>query len=138
MLGEDPDAELMRRAGIRATTVGGCCGLAGNFGYEAGHLDVSLACAEHELLPGLRGTADDALVIADGFSCRTQVEQTGSGRQAMHLAEVLAAALRGGLGGGPEPPERRAIRRPGRPQRVRGLARHLPRREREDETSWPV
>lgn len=138
VLGEDPDAELMRRAGIRATTVGGCCGLAGNFGYEAGHLDVSLACAEHELLPGLRDTPDDALVLADGFSCRTQVEQTGSGRQAMHLAEALASALRADLADATAgPPERRAVRRPGRPQRVRDLARHLPRREREGE-SWPV
>ncbi len=94
VLGSDPDAELMERAGIEATTVGGCCGLAGNFGYEAGHLDVSLACAEHELLPALRRTPDEAVVLADGFSCRTQAEQTGTGRQAVHLAEVLAGALR--------------------------------------------
>jgi Fe-S oxidoreductase len=94
-LGFEAEAGLMRRAGIDAQTVGGCCGLAGNFGFEAGHLDVSVACAETELLPAVRRAGDDALVLADGFSCRTQLEQSGAGPRGVHLAEVLAAALRG-------------------------------------------
>ncbi len=117
VLGEDSDAAVMERAGIRATTVGGCCGLAGNFGFEAGHLDVSVACAEHELLPALRAAPADALAIADGFSCRTQVEQLAEGRQPVHLAEVLAEGLRGrGEVGSAE--------RPGRAQTLRNRAEH--------------
>ncbi|MDO8107225.1 FAD-binding and (Fe-S)-binding domain-containing protein [Isoptericola sp. b441] len=129
VLGEDPDTELMKRAGIEPTTVSGCCGLAGNFGYESGHLDVSVACAEHELLPALREAGDDALVLADGFSCRTQVEQTDGGRQPEHLAEVLAAALRAQRG---QPTDPRS--RPGRPQQVRHLDRHRP----QEGSPWPV
>ncbi|WP_111719277.1 FAD-binding and (Fe-S)-binding domain-containing protein [Homoserinimonas sp. OAct 916] len=91
----EADTELMRKAGIEPQTVGGCCGLAGNFGFEAGHLEVSMACAETELLPAVRAADPGALVLADGFSCRTQIEQAGVGRQGVHLAEVLAAALRG-------------------------------------------
>ena len=73
----------------------GCCGLAGNFGFEAGHYDVSLACGERVLLPAVRDAAADTLVLADGFSCRTQIEQSGTGRTPVHLAELLAAGLRG-------------------------------------------
>ncbi len=116
VLGQEADAAVMERAGIRATTVGGCCGLAGNFGFEAGHLDVSVACAEHELLPALRAAPGDALTIADGFSCRTQVEQLADGRQPVHLAEVLAEGLRGrGM---------RSAERPGRAQTLRNRADH--------------
>jgi Fe-S oxidoreductase len=69
----------------------GCCGLAGNFGAEAGHEEVSRRVAELELLPAL-DAQPDAPVLADGFSCRTQIESL-SGRRARHLAEVLAARL---------------------------------------------
>lgn len=97
-LGDDPDAELMQRAGIRtAASSPGCCGLAGNFGFEAGHYDVSMAVAEQNLLPAVRDAAERAgdagpTVLADGFSCRTQV-QHGTGVTAQHLAQVLAARL---------------------------------------------
>ena len=66
-----------------------------NFGFEAGHYDVSRACGERVLLPAVRDAAADTLVLADGFSCRTQIEQGGTGRTPVHLAEVLAAGLRG-------------------------------------------
>jgi Fe-S oxidoreductase len=69
--------------------VEGCCGLAGNFGFEAGHHDVSVACANHALLPAISDADPSVTVVADGFSCRTQVEQL-AGRRARHLAEVLA------------------------------------------------
>ncbi|MEV6862766.1 FAD-binding and (Fe-S)-binding domain-containing protein [Streptosporangium subroseum] len=95
-----------------------CCGLAGDFGFTAGHLRVSMACAEHELLPALRAASPETLVLADGFSCRTQIEQSGVGRQALHLAEILAAAQRGASPGAY--PERQILRRPGRPQTLDG------------------
>ncbi len=87
-----PDLAVLRRLGVDTDVVGaGCCGLAGNFGFEPGHWDVSQACAERELYPKVRA-ADGAMVLADGFSCRTQVAQ-GTGRRALHLAEVLRKAL---------------------------------------------
>jgi Fe-S oxidoreductase len=92
----DADQELLRAAGIDLDVLdAGCCGLAGNFGFEAGHYDVSMACAERALLPAVRDAAPDTMVLADGFSCRTQIEQAGTGRTPAHLAEVLAAGLRG-------------------------------------------
>ncbi|WP_433894327.1 FAD-binding and (Fe-S)-binding domain-containing protein [Streptomyces sp. CA-111067] len=92
----DADRELMRRAGIDADVLDeGCCGLAGNFGFEAGHHELSMQIGELGVLPAVRRTAPDALVLADGFSCRTQIEQGGTGRGALHLAEALALALDG-------------------------------------------
>jgi Fe-S oxidoreductase len=71
----------------------GCCGMAGAFGYEKGeHYRVSIACGERVLLPAVRDAADDTLIVADGFSCREQIEQT-THRKALHLAEVLAMAF---------------------------------------------
>jgi Fe-S oxidoreductase len=81
----------MARAGLKPRIVEGCCGLAGNFGFEKGHYDVSIACAEQDLLPALRAD-EDALVIADGFSCRTQIRHT-TDREPVHLASALAARL---------------------------------------------
>lgn len=109
----DADRELMRRAGIRAEVLdAGCCGLAGNFGFERGHYELSMAIGEQGVLPAVREAADDALVLADGFSCRTQIEQGGTGRRAMHLAEALALGLDGDPPAGhPE----RAVRRPAAP-----------------------
>jgi len=71
----------------------GCCGMAGAFGYEAGdHYTVSMACAERALLPAVRNAEADALILADGFSCREQIEQ-GTGRKAMHLSQAIQMAL---------------------------------------------
>jgi Fe-S oxidoreductase len=96
VMGYDADQALLRAAGIGVDVLdAGCCGLAGNFGFESGHYDVSVACAERVLLPAVRDAAPDALVLADGFSCRTQIEQAGTGRTPAHIAEVLAAGLRG-------------------------------------------
>jgi Fe-S oxidoreductase len=75
--------------------VGGCCGLAGNFGVERGHYDVSVAVAETALLPAVRAALSDnsaVTVLADGFSCRTQLEQLAD-VHGTHLAELLAARL---------------------------------------------
>jgi Fe-S oxidoreductase len=96
VMGYDEDQALLRDAGIDLNVLdAGCCGLAGNFGFEAGHYDVSMACGERALLPAVRGAAAQTLVLADGFSCRTQIEQGDTGRTPAHLAEVLAAGLRG-------------------------------------------
>ncbi|OLE20250.1 MAG: FAD-binding oxidoreductase [Catenulispora sp. 13_1_20CM_3_70_7] len=89
----EAEVELLARAGVTATVVSGCCGLAGDFGVTAGHYEVSMAIAELNLLPAVRAAASDTLVIADGFSCRTQVEQAVPGRRVWHVAEVLAAGL---------------------------------------------
>jgi Fe-S oxidoreductase len=93
VLGWSSDAELLRSAGASVHAVGGCCGLAGNFGVEQGHYDVSVAVAETALLPAVRNAPADAVVLADGFSCRTQLEQLGR-VQGMHLAQLLDDALR--------------------------------------------
>jgi Fe-S oxidoreductase len=72
----------------------GCCGQAGAFGYEAEHYDVSMRMGELELLPAVRAAADDTIVIADGTSCRHQIEH-GARRNALHVARVLDMALNG-------------------------------------------
>ncbi len=88
VLGWNADAELLADAGASIRAVSGCCGLAGNFGVERGHYDVSVAVAETALLPAVRAASGDAIVLADGFSCRTQLDQL-AGRRAIHLAELL-------------------------------------------------
>jgi FAD/FMN-containing dehydrogenase/Fe-S oxidoreductase len=95
VLGWEADRDLLARAGAEVTAVGGCCGLAGNFGAERGHYDVSVAVAETALLPAVRAAGPDAVLLADGFSCRTQLDHL-AGRRALHLAELLAAACRSG------------------------------------------
>jgi FAD/FMN-containing dehydrogenase/Fe-S oxidoreductase len=92
VLGDAADRRLRERAGLTGELAGGCCGLAGNFGFEAGHFAVSAACAEEALLPAVRAADPGAAVLADGFSCRTQLAQLG-GVRARHLAELLAEGL---------------------------------------------
>jgi Fe-S oxidoreductase len=87
VLGHDADDTLLGLAGIRVRRVSGCCGLAGNFGYQRGHEELSAALAERSLVPAIQAMPR-ALVLADGFSCRQQIAQT-TGRRAWHLAEVL-------------------------------------------------
>ncbi|MEU3896275.1 FAD-binding and (Fe-S)-binding domain-containing protein [Streptomyces sp. NPDC045251] len=94
VLGDAADRRLREAAGLTGELSGGCCGLAGNFGFEDGHYEVSAACAEDQLLPAVREAPDGTVVLADGFSCRTQLEQLG-GVRGRHLAEVLAEGLDG-------------------------------------------
>ncbi|HEY0646159.1 MAG TPA: FAD-binding and (Fe-S)-binding domain-containing protein [Nocardioides sp.] len=95
VLGWDADRALLERAGADVERLdSGCCGLAGNFGFTAGHGEVSEACAEQVLLPRLRAAAPGTAVLADGFSCRTQIHQLDSGgKEGQHLAQLLADAL---------------------------------------------
>ncbi|MEP6462659.1 MAG: heterodisulfide reductase-related iron-sulfur binding cluster, partial [Frankiaceae bacterium] len=92
VLGYAADTALLTAAGASVSAVGGCCGLAGNFGVERGHYDLSVAIAEHALLPAVRAASPETVVLADGFSCRTQLEQL-SHRRGTHLAELLASQL---------------------------------------------
>ena len=88
VMGWDTDQALLESLGARVTRLEGCCGLAGNFGMEAGHYDLSVAVASHSLLPSL-SAQPDAVYLADGFSCRTQAAQL-AGRGGLHLATLLA------------------------------------------------
>lgn len=87
---------LLEKMGIDLKVLdSGCCGMAGAFGYEAEKYDVSVACGERVLLPEVRSAPKDTLIIADGFSCREQIEQL-TDRRALHSAQVLQMALREG------------------------------------------
>jgi Fe-S oxidoreductase len=70
-----------------------CCGMAGAFGFEAENFDTSIAMAELSLLPAVRSAPREALIVADGTSCRHQIAD-GAGRRALHVAELLAMAVR--------------------------------------------
>jgi FAD/FMN-containing dehydrogenase/Fe-S oxidoreductase len=106
VMGSEADARVLARAGVEASpSDAGCCGLAGSFGYRQGEpYEVSVAAAERKLLPAVREAAPGTVLLADGFSCRTQVEhlQTGDGvgaavaiRRPVHLAELLAGLAEG-------------------------------------------
>ncbi len=95
VLGDAAERRLRAAAGLTGELSGGCCGLAGNFGFERGHYEVSVACAAERLLPSVRDAPGTALVLADGYSCRTQLAQL-AGVEARHLAQVLAAGLEDG------------------------------------------
>ncbi len=108
----DCDKRVLDRLGVDCEVLdSGCCGLAGSFGYEAGEkYEVSVKAGEQVLLPAVREAPKHALVITDGFSCRSQIEH-GSDREAMHLAQVVQMALReGGRPAAEEYPEREAAR----------------------------
>ncbi|WP_413799875.1 FAD-binding and (Fe-S)-binding domain-containing protein [Streptomyces iranensis] len=92
VLGDTAERRLRERAGLTGTLSGGCCGLAGNFGFEKGHYEVSAACAEEQLLPSVRAAEPGTEVLADGYSCRTQLTQL-AGQKGRHLAEILAERL---------------------------------------------
>ncbi|MCP9212871.1 FAD-binding and (Fe-S)-binding domain-containing protein [Streptomyces sp. NEAU-Y11] len=92
VLGDGAERRLRERAGLTGELSGGCCGLAGNFGFEKGHYDISVSCAEEQLMPSVRAAGEDAEVLADGFSCRTQLGHL-TDRPSRHLAEVLAEHL---------------------------------------------
>lgn len=87
VMGWAADRALLQATGAEVIELSGCCGMAGNFGMEKGHYEVSVAVAEAEMLPALRAH-EEALVLADGFSCRTQAAQLAQ-RQAVHLAILL-------------------------------------------------
>jgi Fe-S oxidoreductase len=105
--GSDAEQRLYERMGLDYEVLdSGCCGLAGSFGFEAAHHDVSVDIAQARLLPLIEAADEETILISDGFSCKTQVEQL-SGRRLLHTAQVLKMALDEGPGGTPGPrPER--------------------------------
>lgn len=94
-MGFDADRSVLDALGVEVAVLDeGCCGLAGNFGFEEGHYEVSTACAERGLMPAVRAADPDTAVLADGFSCRTQIRQLeNAGHEPVHLAHVAATAL---------------------------------------------
>lgn len=93
LVGTVPTKRALSIAGGEVEEVdSGCCGMAGSFGYEAEHYDVSMAIGERRLLPAVRALGDDTTIVAPGVSCRQQIKH-GTGRQALHPAEALHRAL---------------------------------------------
>jgi Fe-S oxidoreductase len=93
LFGVEADHRALSRAGVAFEVPdSGCCGMAGAFGFENAHYDVSLAIGERVLLPEVRKAAPETLIVADGFSCREQIAQA-TGRRPLHLAEVLRRSL---------------------------------------------
>jgi Fe-S oxidoreductase len=89
----DAEEKIMKKMGIRYEMPdSGCCGMAGAFGFEDKHYDVSIKCGERVLLPKVREAAKDTIVIADGFSCREQIKSS-TDRRALHLAQVIKMAM---------------------------------------------
>jgi FAD/FMN-containing dehydrogenase len=96
VIGLDGEQQMLERTGVQLERIkAGCCGLAGSFGYQAGDpYEVSVAAGERVLLPAIRNAPESTMVVADGFSCRTQIA-SGTGRQAIHSAQLLQRALSG-------------------------------------------
>ena len=89
----DPEQQLLERMELGVEQVsGGCCGLAGSWGFEAGKYEISMDCGEQALLPAVRAASEETIVVANGFSCKTQIEQAGVGRRALHVAQVMKLA----------------------------------------------
>ena len=93
------DEAVMKKIGLDFQMLNsGCCGMAGSFGFEADKYDLSLQIGERALLPAVRQAEPSTVVMADGFSCREQIQQE-TPRHALHLAEVMQMALHDGAGG---------------------------------------
>jgi FAD/FMN-containing dehydrogenase/Fe-S oxidoreductase len=120
--GIDPEQQLLERMGVRTEPVsGGCCGVAGAWGYEDGKYGISVDCGEQALLPAVRAAQPATVVVADGFSCKTQIEQT-TDRRALHVAQLMTMAREQGRdgyrGGPPEEPYYQSRPQPGARRRA--------------------
>lgn len=109
VMGMDAERKVLQKMGLEVNAPdSGCCGMAGAFGYERGdHYDVSIKCGERVLLPEVRRASPEAVIVADGFSCREQILQE-TDREALHLAQVIQLAIQEGPPAG-ERPERRYV-----------------------------
>jgi FAD/FMN-containing dehydrogenase/Fe-S oxidoreductase len=95
--GVDAEKSVLERMGLEVESVtGGCCGLAGSWGFEKGKYGISIDCGEQALLPAIRDAGESTVVVANGFSCKTQIDSSGVGRRALHLGEVIELARSGG------------------------------------------
>jgi hypothetical protein len=117
-MGMGSEEELLKRMGLDVEILdSGCCGMAGSFGFESEHYDLSVAVGERRLLPAVRDAPADAIIVADGFSCKTQIAEL-TDRRALHTAQVLAMAREAGPRGpaGPRPEEGYPDVEPARPR----------------------
>jgi Fe-S oxidoreductase len=91
--GLQSDQTMLSRMGLEVEPLqGGCCGLAGSWGFEKGKYDISMDCGDQALMPAVRRAELGTLVVANGFSCKTQIAEADSGRRALHLGEVFQLA----------------------------------------------
>jgi Fe-S oxidoreductase len=121
--GIDPDRKLLEAMGVEVEVPeSGCCGMAGAWGYEHAHYDVSMACAERVLLPKVREVPTDTLLVTAGFSCRSQIEHA-TPRRALHVAQVLQLARDHGADGPPGPYPERAVASKPQPSSARRVRR---------------
>ncbi|MBO0813880.1 MAG: FAD-binding protein [Actinobacteria bacterium] len=110
--GTAPEQRVLEETGLSVTEIkGGCCGLAGSWGFEKGKYAISMDCGEQALLPAVRDAPDETLVVADGFSCKTQITDARTGKRALHTGQVLALARDGSGAGIPARPAPSAGRR---------------------------
>jgi Fe-S oxidoreductase len=118
----EPEEELLKKIGLDFDHLdSGCCGMAGAFGFDRDNYEVSMRIGERVLLPAVRDASRDTLIVADGFSCREQIEQS-TDRKALHLAQVLQMALHEGPGGpSGDLPERDYVETPPAPDLGRTL-----------------
>lgn len=129
--GVDADQQVLQKMGIDVQPVsGGCCGLAGSWGFEQGKYQLSLDCGEQALLPTIRQNSD-ALVVANGFSCQTQIRDSGTAN-ALHLGQIMAMANTSADIGSTSPPARPS---PTHERAPPGSPCRWPRRVR---PRWPV
>jgi Fe-S oxidoreductase len=95
------EQELYEKMGLDYEVLdSGCCGLAGSWGFEEDKYELSMKIGERRLLPAARGASEDTILLADGFSCKTQIDH-GTDRRAMHTGQVIRMALDHGTGGTP-------------------------------------
>jgi Fe-S oxidoreductase len=122
--GMNNDSKLLERMGLDTDDLkGGCCGLAGSWGFENGKYDISMDCGEQALLPAVRDADQTTAIVANGFSCKTQIEDAGTGRRALHIAQLIQLARRqAGHPGRPENAERSGRPAPPLPRRVTRVA----------------
>ena len=110
--GIDPEQQVLERMGLDVQALsGGCCGLAGSWGFEKGKYQISMECGDQALLPAVRQASPETVVVANGFSCKTQIADAGTGRRALHLGEVMQLARQSPADPGGRP-EHRLGRRP--------------------------
>jgi Fe-S oxidoreductase len=103
VMGFDAERELLERMELDFEVLdSGCCGLAGSFGFERDHYELSVKIAERRLLPAVRSASESTLLVADGFSCRTQIEQL-SDRRPLHIAQLMEMGIHPGAHPSAEP-----------------------------------
>jgi len=99
-MGMSDEEKLLSNLGLNFEMLdSGCCGLAGSFGFENDHYDISMKVGERRLLPAVRAAEKDTLIVSDGFSCKTQIEHA-TDRRALHTAQIIRMAMDHGSSSG--------------------------------------